>query len=310
MYFMKKIMVLFFSLFIIFCLLACQHTAEKEAFYSFTDDLGRRVNIHSTERVAALLGSFADMWILSGGEICATADDAWEDFGLPLKASAVNLGSAHRPSREELIASAPDFVLASSKLTRHLELMETLESMDVPVAYFDVACFDDYARVMDILTDITGKKENYNTHVTKQKNTIEGIVDEHKADESQTVLVMRASASSIRTKKSSDTMLGGMLLDFGCINIADKEGLSSDNLSVESISRANPEKIFFIETGDNVESIRTAVEEMFSQNPLWYKLDAVKNGKVYYMDKKLYNLKPNARFAEAYEKLEKILYEE
>lgn len=49
---------------------------------------------------------------------------------------------------------------------------------------------------------------------------------------------------------------------------------------------------------------------MFDENPLWYNLDAVKNNKVYYMDKALYNLKPNARFAEAYENLEKILYEE
>ena len=42
----------------------------------------------------------------------------------------------------------------------------------------------------------------------------------------------------------------------------------------------------------------------------WNELGAVKNGQVHVLDKHLYNLKPNARWAEAYEELEKILYPE
>ena len=43
--------------------------AGQKASYSFTDDLGREVTVESHERVAALLGSYADMWILAGGEV-------------------------------------------------------------------------------------------------------------------------------------------------------------------------------------------------------------------------------------------------
>lgn len=53
---------------------------------TFTDSLNRQVTVKkSPERVAALIGSFADVWLLAGGEICATAEDAWEDFGLELE---------------------------------------------------------------------------------------------------------------------------------------------------------------------------------------------------------------------------------
>ena len=45
-------------------------------------------------------------------------------------------------------------------------------------------------------------------------------------------------------------------------------------------------------------------------NPAWQQLSAVKNGRVYYMDQQLYNLKPNARWGEAYEKLAEILHGE
>lgn len=47
---------------------------------TFTDDLGRRVTVENPQRVAALLGSYADMWMLAGGTVQASADDAWEDF--------------------------------------------------------------------------------------------------------------------------------------------------------------------------------------------------------------------------------------
>ena len=64
----------------------------------------------------------------------------------------------------------------------------------------------------------------------------------------------------------------------------------------------------FIQSGDDPEGMQNNIESMFRENPLWNELDAVKNGRVYYMDKNLYGFKPNARWAEAYEQLEGILY--
>jgi len=42
---------------------------------------------------------------------------------------------------------------------------------------------------------------------------------------------------------------------------------------------------------------------MIKSNAAWQTLDAVKNGRLYVMDKTLFNLKPNERWAEAYEEL-------
>ena len=38
--------------------------AQENGGYTFTDDLGREVTVSSTERVAVLLGSYADLWML------------------------------------------------------------------------------------------------------------------------------------------------------------------------------------------------------------------------------------------------------
>ena len=296
----------------LFCLILSGCVAKKThvAGYTFTDDLGRTVTVPSTQRVAALLGSYADIWHLAGGTVCASADDAWDDFNIPMAPDAVNLGNTKNLSLEVLLASKPDFVLASTNTPQHLQWEATLKAAGIAVAYFDVSCFEDYLRVLKVCTDLTGHPERYEQYGLAQRGQIEEIVLRHREDPAQRVLVLRASASSIRAKNSDGTVLGTMLRDFGCVNIADSETSLLENLSIESIVLQNPDKIFFIQTGDDMDAVKGNVAAMFEENPLWYELDAVKNGHVYFMEKPLYNLKPNARWAEAYEKLEGILYEE
>ena len=56
------------------------------------------------------------------------------------------------------------------------------------------------------------------------------------------------------------------------------------------------------------QAAQAQVEELYGDNPVWQSLDAVKNGRVYYLEKTLFHNKPNSRFAEAYQKLAEILY--
>ena len=44
------------------------------------------------------------------------------------------------------------------------------------------------------------------------------------------------------------------------------------------------------------------------ENPAWRSLTAVQEGRFYTLEHELYNLKPNARWGEAYERLADILY--
>lgn len=52
------------------------------------------------------------------------------------------------------------------------------------------------------------------------------------------------------------------------------------------------------------------VEELLTSNPAWASLTAVKNDHYYILDKRLFNLKPNAKWGEAYKQLADILYPE
>ena len=283
-------------------------TQVSDTAVTFIDALGRTVTVDKPQRVAALLGSFADVWMLAGGELCAAADDAWEDFGLESD-TAVNIGGAHSPSLEMLLTADPDFVIASSSTTSNVEMLETLEAAGITVAYFDVDNFTDYLQMLDICTDITGRKDLYESNGLQLQAQIEEVKEAYaKADipeEHRKVLLIRAAASVIKAKGSTGTILGEMLADIGCVNIADSETALLENLSVEAVIMEQPYHIFVVTMGSDTEGAKAALENMFQENRAWSTLEAVESGRMYFMEKKLFNLKPNGLWAEAYQ----VLYE-
>ena len=276
---------------------------------SFTDSMGRSITIEEKpKRVAALLGSFADLWILAGGELCAVADDA-EDFGLNTD-GLVQLGGAHSPSLEKLLSADPDLVLASASTAAHVNMQDSLEQAGIPVAYFDVDSFEDYLNMLKICTDITGNQEAFVTSGTDLAKEIQAIKSDFQAldlsEEEKTVLVLRISSGLVKAKSSKGTILGEMLADLDCINLADVDGKLTEQLNLEYILQKNPHHILVVTMGDE-EKAKKNFQTMMEENPAWSSLDAVKENRMHILEKRLFNQKPNARWAIAYETLAKLL---
>lgn len=297
-------------------LTACSsdESTQNENVVTFTDALGREVMVSKeSERVAALIGSFADVWMLAGGSVCATAEDAWEDFGLDLP-NAVNIGGAHSPNLELIFSANPDFVIASASTSSNVEMKETLEAAGITVAYFDVDDFEDYLAMLDICTDITGRKDLYvknGSDIQSQINEIKHHVEGRSLpDDQRKVLLLRAHSGSVKAKGSEGTILGEMLADLGCINIADSDTSLLETLSVESIIRQEPYRIFVVTMGNDTQKAIDNFYQMMDENPAWKTLEAVADGRLHLMDRKLFNIKPNADWAVSYEKLSDILLAE
>lgn len=290
-------------------------SSEEELWFNvtFTDDLGRELTVERPRRVAVMIGSFADIWCIAGGKdsMIATASDAWTEFDLGLSEDVVNLGSVKAPNAEELLACEPDFVLASTNTSADLELQPILEAAGIPVAYFGVSSIGDYLRLLEVCTKLTGHPENYQEYGAKVWEEVEAARQKAASlagSQPQAVLYLRASASGVVVKSSEGNVLGEMLADLGCVNIADSDTSLLENLSMEAILAADPDKIFFVLQGTDPDKARASLESMVLSDPAWQQLTAVQNDECYYMDPNLYNLKPNARWGEAYEGLVEILY--
>ena len=292
-------------LMILLCILLAGCAAVPESGDgAFTDDLGRSVTVENPQRVACLTASFADIWCAAGGAdtLTAATNATWTYFDLPISDDVLNLGGSKALDLEALAACAPDLVLASAGTDRNVELEDTLELLGLNTAYFSVNSFDDYLRMLKICTDLTGRADLYEQNGTAVAERVEKALERPDGSE-PSVLFIRATGSGCKVKNSVDSVLGEMLAELGCRNIADGGALES--LSMEAILAEDPDHIFVVMQTADAQPI---LEETLLNDPAWQSLTAVQEGRYHVMDPALYNLKPNARWGEAYEILADILY--
>ena len=280
-----------------------------ETSVTFTDDLNRQVTVDRPQRVACLISSFSDIWCLAGGAdaIVAATDATWRYFNLPLRDDVVNLGNTKELDLERLLACEPDLILASGGTDRNVELEASFSAMGLNAAYFSVDTFADYLRMLKICTEITGKTENYDLYGTQVARQVEAALARQDGS-APNVLYIRATGSSCKVKNSEGSVLGEMLKDLGCINIADRNGSLLEQLSIEAILQADPDYIFVVLQSADPADAQAILQTTLLDNPAWASLTAVQEGRYHVMDPNLYNLKPNAQWGKAYEQLADILY--
>ncbi|MCI9156920.1 MAG: ABC transporter substrate-binding protein [Lawsonibacter sp.] len=303
---------------------ACQpvHTQTITAYYSkpgaedsepgkitFTDALGQEFAIEMPKRAVVMIGSFADIWLLAGGResLVATANDAWESYELDLGESVVSIGSAMKPSGELVLGAEPDLIIASSLSPSNLELQETFQRAGIPAAYFDVSSFQDYLNLLELFTRLTGHPENFETYGAAVKERVDEAVARCSVlDFAPKALTIQVSGSSVKVKNSEDNVLGPVLKDLGFLNIADQDDSLLEDLSLEAILQADPDYIFAVYHGTDEAAAQENLEATLLSNPAWASLSAVQRGDFYILDRRMYSLKPNALWGDAYEQLADI----
>ena len=274
---------------------------------TFTDSLGNTVELEQPpKRVAALLGSYAETWLLAGGEVVAVTQDAYDERGLELPEDTVNLGANQQPDLEALFAAEPDLVLLTPDLDGQMGLRDSLEAAGIPAAWFKVETFDDYLNMLKICTDLTGRSDLYQKNGLDIQSEIDAAIASVPEGEAPTVLLLRAYSSGVRAK-NSDNIAGAILKDLGAANIADSDSGLLEDLQMESILAADPEFIFVTTMGDEQKAL-DYLNGLIEGNPAWSELAAVKEGRYIVLPKDLFHYKPNNRWGESYQYLGEILY--
>lgn len=310
---MKKIRTLCIILLFTLLLSGCSFFADNDSiFYSFTDSIGENVTLNKKpETVAVLFSSFAEIWTVAGGEVSVTVGESVERGFASDNAILVDDGAGKKINDETLIASQPDFIIASADIDAHMTTASLAKNAGIPCAMFRVECFEDYLYMLKICTDITGDVDTYTEYGLNVKKEIESILE--KTDgiaKNENILFIRSGSSSksAKAKRASDHFAAKMLEELGAYNIADNAPILLDGLSIEEILIQDPAYIFISTMGD--EDAAKSYMNSVLEEPAWQSLSAVKNGNYVYLPKELFQFKPNARWGEAYKYLVKILYPE
>ena len=277
---------------------------------SLTDSNGTQITLHTrTPRVVAAYGSFAEAWLLAGGELVGVTQDALEqrDLGLPEDIAVV--GTVKEPNAEEIIALEPDLVLLASDITAQADIRDVLENAGLACAFFQVDTFADYAFMMEQLCAVTGREDLYEENVTQVGQQIEEAqANAALSSFRPNVLLIRAFSTGIKAK-TDDELAGAILKDLGAHNIADDHPSMLEDLSLEEVIAADPDYIFVTTMGDEQKAL-DYLNGLIQQNPAWSELSAVKEDRYIVLPKDLFHYKPNNRWGESYQYLGEILYPE
>ena len=171
-----------------------------------------------------------------------------------------------------------------------------------------MSSFQDYLDLLALFTQLTGHPENYETYGTAVQEQVDGAILRRAVHSfAPSVLTIQVSGSSVKVKNSEDNVLGPMLKELGCVNIADQDGALLEELSLEAILQADPDYIFAVYHGTDEAAAQANLEETLLSNPAWASLSAVEGGRFHILERRMFSLKPNALWGDAYEQLADIL---
>ena len=288
--------------------------ATAPGLVTFTDDAGNEVTVDNPQRVVACMGSFANAWELAGGTLVGVSDDALSAAGWTIQSPDVaTVGDFTAVNLEAVMALNPDFVIMTSGTggrggdSSQADLRDALVGAGIPVAYFEVTTFDDYERLMRVFTDITGRADLYDQNVAKVAAAVDAVVGAVPAENPPTALLLTTFSGGTRVQ-SSGTQTGAMLADLGVNNLADENKSLLKDFSLEAVIEMDPDFIFVIPMGNDIEAAMRNLEEATAANPAWGSLSAVQNGRYITLDPTLYLAKPNAQWDAAYQGLFDNLY--
>jgi iron complex transport system substrate-binding protein len=180
----------------------------------------------------------------------------------------------------------------------------------IAVSYED---FSDYLKWFKVFCHLNGRPELWESVALAALDEVVDVLcaaAPAPGGEAPRVLSLFAGAQTLQANTRTST-LGGMLEALHAVNVIDRaeSPWPADRLEVnlETLYVADPDVILIQCHGDE-DSARTLVSEQLEDDPIWQSLTAVREGRVYYLDRSLFHNKPNHRFAEAYATLAKYLY--
>ena len=254
----KRLCLLFIALF----LLPSFAGAEGAAL---VDDRGAAIPAAAPQRVVSLYGSYAEAWVQAGGTLVGATEDAVSERGMDLGTAQI-IGTTKEPNLELVLALDPDLVILSMDIAPQLSAAEVLETAGVPCAAFRVDTWQDYARMMDVFTALTGRRDLYEAVIPPLEAAIGETVASAQAQNAPTVLLLRAYSTGVKAK-AKDNLAGAMLEDLGCVNIAARQPSLLEELTLEAIVVEDPDCIFISVMGGDEEAALAVVEETLGQNP-------------------------------------------
>lgn len=279
-----------------------------------TDGAGRQVMVPvRPERVVALNASNIDLYIHAGGRLVGRGTT--ETLSPEVKAAVEEVprvGIPPNPNLEQIVALKPDLVLGVN-VPYHHALIPVLEKAGIPILLQTLESYEEVLEQLRFYGELAGEPEKATLVIAGIENQSRAVEEAVKGKTPPKVLIVWGTTDSF-SMALSGSFAGDLVKRLGGVNIADQVDRTGATgpylpLSLEFVTKANPEAILFI-----THSSDTKVEEKFrgelGVHPAWRGLAAVRENRVYKLPYHLFAVNPGTQIGEALEVLAGLLYDD
>lgn len=275
------------------------------------------------KNVAVLYGSFVTLWYEAGGVASGVIGgksstalyelyigrDVTQDEGVTVLADS---SAGKNWNTETIIAQQPDLIICSTAMSGYKTIEAPAKAANIPVIAMDYNDFSDYLKWFKVFCNLSGHSELWEETALKALDQVTDLLCKVPEENGPKVFAMFSATNDSITANTSNTVLGGMISELGCINISDADnagGAERIDINLESVYAADPDYIV-VQCHASASDDAEQLNRVYGDNAVWQSLRAVKEGRVYFLDPQLFHYKPNSRFAQAYLTLAEILYPE
>ena len=282
-------------------------SSSGQVFAKVQDDLGREVTLEKKpERIVVTSASFLEPLHEVGGEVVGRPDSRTKmpDYAKD-KAS---VGKVYQIDVEKVLSCEPDLVIINKGMNE--KLVDTLEASGIKTLVVDMKSYADVKREVALFAQLTGEKEKGEALISSMDKKIKSV-KEKIPQEKRRVSIIHSTNQGL-TVQLSGSIAGSIAEMLGWENVAgDMTPLEKDPdsapYSLETMVDKNPELLFVTSMG-KLEEIRASMDATMAENPAWQSVEAVRQGKVYYLPQDLFLLSPGIHYPEAVELMAKLVY--
>lgn len=251
------------------------------------------------ERVAVVSGTPLNIWYDLGGKSICTSDISANlkldpQYEKELRALPV-VGAVYSLDLEGLIAQNPDLIITQAGVQS--TATKSLRDMDIPVVATQPRSFEDliatyraFGRILQV-DDLAEKK--IDTLTKERQHYIDQAPSEGKR-----IAILYLTANTLSVKLNT-SIAGDIAKSLKAQNIAANlppETIGSENtpLDIEYLVEQNPELILVTSMIGSNSLAQDTMKKLFADNQAWQSVEAVAEGRVYYLPQEyfLYNAGP------------------
>lgn len=218
---------------------------------------------------------------------------------------AVKVGNPMNPDLEIIKSLNPDVVVSVDTLGEDYKKLFT--DNNIPSEFIDLTTLEGLKTSISTLGERFNKKEKANEILNELKVKEDEFSNLSKEEKKDVLLVFAVPGSMMIATPSS--YIGNLVDKVGANNIVKDDKKPFVSYSNEEIVKLNPDMVLVMTHG-MPEQAKKMAEEKFASDPAWSRIEAVKEGKVYYLENGYFGMSANLKVTESLDKLGEIIYGE